>query len=68
MDLEEEEDMEQETVRACSPNNADRITGSVGTSPPPPQRVFGRVVDLEDEVDTEHAGEDSGRGASVQTT
>ena len=55
VDLEEEED------------NADRITGSVGTSPSPPQRV-GRVVDLEDEVDTEHAGEDLGRGASVQTT
>ena len=68
VDLEEEEDVEQETVRARSPNNADRITGSVGTSPPPPQRVFGRVVDLEDEVDSEHAGEDSGRGASVQTT
>ena len=54
VDLEEEED------------NADRITGSVGTSPSPPQRV-GRVVESEDEADMEHDAEKLGRGVSVQT-
>ena len=50
--------------------HVEQTTRPVVALPPPPRHDTGKLLDLEDEEDSEHdgAGEDSGRGASVQTT